>query len=114
MHKSSSSYLYYYVLNVVSLLCTFFVIESDVEVKWMSAKALYDYKARSEHELTFKRGDVLQVIEKTPDGNWWDAFIQGRRGYIPVAFVETTGLLHDHNSKPACIKAACTKTYLLQ
>ena len=113
MHRATCVIITCFMLNVVSLLCTFLVIESDMEIMLIPAKALCDYNARSHKELTFKRGDVLQVIEKTPDGNWWDGLIQGRRGFIPVAFVKITGLLHDHNSKLACIKA-CTKTYLLQ
>lgn len=58
----------------------------------IGARALYDYSARSDKELTFSRGDALQVITKTPDNNWWDGFHDGRRGYIPVAYVEITEL----------------------
>ena len=49
---------------------------------------MHDYTARSDKELSFKRGDLLQVIEKTPDNNWWDGFIQNKRGFIPVAYIE--------------------------
>ena len=54
----------------------------------IDARALHDYTARSDKELSFKKGDLLQVIEKTPDNNWWDGFIQGKRGFIPVAYIE--------------------------
>lgn len=54
----------------------------------IDARALHDYTARSDKELSFKKGDLLQVIEKTPDNNWWDGFIQRRRGFIPVAYIE--------------------------
>ena len=94
---------------MVSLLYTFLVI--DMEITPIPAMALHDYNARNDKELTFKRGDLLQVIEKTPDGNWWDGFTGRKRGYIPVAFVEIRELPPDHNSKMACTKA-CT-TYLL-
>lgn len=59
-----------------------------LDVLKIDARALHDYTARSEKELSFKRGDLLQVIEKTPDNNWWDGFIEGRRGFIPVAYIE--------------------------
>ena len=52
------------------------------------AKALYDYNARTEKELSFVKGDVLDVIDKTRDGNWWDGMHEGKRGYIPVKYVE--------------------------
>ena len=54
----------------------------------VSARALYDYSARSDKELTFKRGDTLKVIEKSPDGHWWDGLCGSNRGFIPVAYVE--------------------------
>ena len=54
----------------------------------VDAQALYDYTARSDKELSFAKGDSLQVIEKTQDHNWWDGFHEGKRGYIPVAYVE--------------------------
>ena len=54
----------------------------------IDAHALYNYTARSDKELSFKRGDLLQVIEKTPDNYWWDGFIQGKRGFIPAAYIE--------------------------
>ena len=58
------------------------------DVLKIDARALHDYTARSDKEVSFHRGDLLQVIEKTPDNNWWDGFIQGRRGFIPVAYIE--------------------------
>lgn len=54
----------------------------------IEAVALHDYTARSDKELSFKRGDSLQVIEKTPDNNWWDGFVGEKRGFIPVAYIE--------------------------
>lgn len=54
----------------------------------VSARALYDYTARSDKELTFKRGDMLKVVEKSPDGHWWDGLCGTCRGFIPVAYVE--------------------------
>ena len=56
------------------------------------ARALYDYTSRSDKELSFARGGILHVIEKTPDHNWWDGFYQSRRGFIPVAYVEIVEL----------------------
>lgn len=59
----------------------------------MNARALYDYSARNEKELTFAQGDIVEVVEKTPDGNWWHGFHKGVSGYIPVSYVEITELL---------------------
>lgn len=65
-----------------------FVHVVRLDVLKIEAQAVHDYTARSEKELSFKRGDLLQVIEKTPDNNWWDGFIEGKRGFIPVAYIE--------------------------
>lgn len=54
----------------------------------MYARALYSYTARNEKELSFKKGDVLAVVEKSGDGNWWDGVFEDKRGYIPVSYVE--------------------------
>ena len=68
------------------------VLPTHVEVMTITAKALYDYAARNEKELSFDKGSALEVIEKTPDGNWWDGYYSSKRGYIPVAYVEITEL----------------------
>lgn len=54
----------------------------------MTVKAIYNYAARNQKELSFSAGEILQVTEKTGDGNWWDGFHDGQRGYIPVTYVE--------------------------
>ena len=51
-------------------------------------KAIYNYTARNEKELSFSAGDILQVTEKSSDGSWWDGFHNSKRGYIPVTYVE--------------------------
>lgn len=58
----------------------------------IAAKALYDYTARNEKELSFQRGAMLDVVEKTEDGKWWDGFYEGKRGYIAVSYVEISEL----------------------
>ena len=54
----------------------------------LTVKAVFDYTARNEKELSFQQGDILQVTEKTDDNNWWDGSHDGKHGFIPVAYVE--------------------------
>ena len=35
------------------------------------ARALFDYTASDPEELSFKEGDVLYVVEKGNDQEWW-------------------------------------------
>lgn len=53
-------------------------------------QALYDYDARTEDDLSFKKGQKLKIINNS-DGDWWQAELWGtgssQRGYIPSNYV---------------------------
>jgi hypothetical protein len=51
-------------------------------------KALYDYEARTQEDLSFRKGDRLEILNNT-DGDWWLARSQATRqeGYIPSNYV---------------------------
>jgi len=50
--------------------------------------ALYDYEARISEDLSFKKGERLQIIN-TADGDWWYArsLQTNKEGYIPSTYV---------------------------
>ncbi|CAH1253438.1 tyrosine-protein kinase Fyn-like isoform X2 [Branchiostoma lanceolatum] len=50
--------------------------------------ALYDYAARTEDDLSFKKGEQLQIINNQ-DGDWWEArsLTTSQTGYIPSNYV---------------------------
>uniref|UniRef100_A0A8K9UD24 Tyrosine-protein kinase n=1 Tax=Oncorhynchus mykiss TaxID=8022 RepID=A0A8K9UD24_ONCMY len=50
--------------------------------------ALYDYEARTEDDLSFRKGERFQIINST-EGDWWDArsLTTGGNGYIPSNYV---------------------------
>jgi len=50
-------------------------------------KALYDYEAEDETELTIKEGEILHVISET-DGWYFGSNTQGKEGNFPSNFVE--------------------------
>ncbi|KAF2863271.1 guanine-nucleotide dissociation stimulator CDC25 [Piedraia hortae CBS 480.64] len=45
-------------------------------------RALYDFDADDPASLSFRQGDVIQVITQL-DSGWWDGMIQGMRGWFP-------------------------------
>lgn len=49
---------------------------------------LYDYDARTNEDLSFKKSERLQIVNNT-DGDWWLArsMVTGREGYIPSNYV---------------------------
>jgi amphiphysin len=51
-------------------------------------EALYDIEAEAEDELTFKAGDMIEVIETSDDG-WWKGRFNGKEGLFPVNYVRT-------------------------
>ena len=50
--------------------------------------ALYDYEKRTEEDLSFRKGEKLQIINNA-DGDWWQArsLTTTREGYIPSNYV---------------------------
>ena len=49
------------------------------------AKALYDNLADAPDELSFRKGDIVTVIEQDVDGliGWWLCLLHGRQGIVP-------------------------------
>jgi len=56
------------------------------------AKAVYDYDACEDEELSFKEGDVIMVTsqEVDDDDGWWEGVLNGKRGVFPSIVVEET------------------------
>ncbi|KAF7977036.1 hypothetical protein HWV62_4796 [Athelia sp. TMB] len=50
--------------------------------------ALYDYTAMDSSSLTFRRHDVIGVVNKLDTG-WWDGFLGDVRGWFPSNYVTT-------------------------
>ncbi|RXN08282.1 proto-oncogene tyrosine- kinase Src isoform X1 [Labeo rohita] len=50
--------------------------------------ALYDYESRTASDLSFRKGERLQIVNNT-EGDWWLArsLTTGESGYIPSNYV---------------------------
>lgn len=50
--------------------------------------ALYDYSAQAEGDLSFRAGEVIEIINRTQNENeWWTGKLQGRSGQFPGNYV---------------------------
>ncbi|KFV99857.1 Sorbin and SH3 domain-containing protein 2, partial [Fulmarus glacialis] len=59
---------------------------TDKEVK-LPARAVYDFKAQTSKELSFKKGDTVYILRKI-DQNWYEGEQHGRVGIFPISYVE--------------------------
>ncbi|XP_076870416.1 sorbin and SH3 domain-containing protein 2 isoform X13 [Brachyhypopomus gauderio] len=52
-----------------------------------TARAIYDFKAQTSKELSFKKGDAVNIIRQI-DSNWYEGEHRGRIGIFPISYVE--------------------------
>ncbi|XP_017599952.1 sorbin and SH3 domain-containing protein 2 isoform X20 [Corvus cornix cornix] len=53
----------------------------------LPARAVYDFKAQTPKELSFKKGDTVYILRKI-DQNWYEGEHHGRVGIFPISYVE--------------------------
>ncbi|KRX76532.1 Sex muscle abnormal protein 5, partial [Trichinella nativa] len=58
----------------------------------MEAEAEHDFQATAIDELSFKKGNILKVLNKDEDPNWYRAELDGKEGYIPSNYIK----MRDH------------------
>ncbi|KAG8512570.1 Sorbin and SH3 domain-containing protein 2 [Galemys pyrenaicus] len=68
------------------------------EKEKLPAKAVYDFKAQTSKELSFKKGDTVYILRKI-DQNWYEGEHHGRVGIFPISYVEK--LLPPEKAQPA-------------
>jgi len=54
--------------------------------KQPQCKAMYNYTAQDDDELTIKKGDVITIIKEHSE--WWEGELNGRVGVFPANYVQ--------------------------
>nr|XP_046919339.1 endophilin-A-like isoform X3 [Dermatophagoides farinae] len=60
-------------------------------------QALYDFDAENENEISFKEGDIIQLVTQV-DENWYEGSVNGRTGLFPVSYVQVLVPINNNNN----------------
>ncbi len=50
------------------------------------ARAMWDFAAQDASELSFRKGDVINILER--NGEWWKGELNGAVGVLPANYVQ--------------------------
>ena len=56
------------------------------------AEALFDFQGNNRDELSFKKGNILKIVDKQT-GDWWLASLGSKKGLIPNNYVKVCKLI---------------------
>jgi amphiphysin len=57
-----------------------------MSVNAVRARAMWDFAAQDPSELSFRKGDVLNILER--NGEWWKGELNGQVGVLPANYVQ--------------------------
>uniref|UniRef100_A0A7I4Z6R7 Growth factor receptor bound protein 2 n=1 Tax=Haemonchus contortus TaxID=6289 RepID=A0A7I4Z6R7_HAECO len=57
----------------------------------MEATAEHDFNANADDELSFRRGQILKILNKDEDPHWFKAELDGVEGFVPSNYIR----MHD-------------------
>ncbi|KAI0632185.1 ras GEF [Trametes polyzona] len=63
--------------------------QANVEEQFIQTffcRALYDYQTNDTSSLSFRRGDIIEVLTRLESG-WWDGLLNDERGWFPSNYV---------------------------
>ncbi|KAG3270275.1 GRB2-related adapter protein-like [Ictidomys tridecemlineatus] len=64
---------------------------ADCPADWVFAQAQFDFSAQDPSQLSFRRGDIIEILER-PDPHWWRGQSCGRVGFFPRSYVQPVHL----------------------
>ncbi|KAL3981992.1 Sex muscle abnormal protein 5 [Acanthocheilonema viteae] len=76
----------------------------------MEAVAEHDFNATAEDELSFRKNQILKVLNKDEDPHWYKAELDGHEGFIPSNYIR----MNEHNWYLGKISRADAEALLLR
>jgi len=64
-------------------------VSNKVPTAKFQATAIHDYTAKNAREISFRSGDVINVLSKDTNTGMWQGEIRGKRGIFPSTHVTT-------------------------
>ncbi|KAA1479453.1 ras GEF [Dentipellis sp. KUC8613] len=61
-------------------------IDGQQYIATFFCRALYDYQSADDSSLSFRRGDIIEVLTRLETG-WWDGLLGEERGWFPSNYV---------------------------
>ena len=52
----------------------------------LRARGIYEFNGQDASELSFKVGDVINILKNT--GDWWEGELNGKKGLLPSNYVQ--------------------------
>jgi son of sevenless len=49
-------------------------------------RALYDYQSTEDSSLSFRKGNIIEVLSRH-DSGWWNGLLRDKRGWFPSTYV---------------------------
>lgn len=71
------------------ILTSFSLVSQDMSEnsgQQLLVKARFNFQQTNEDELTFTKGDIINVTRQE-DGGWWEGALSGRTGWFPSNYV---------------------------
>ncbi|XP_053963140.1 SLIT-ROBO Rho GTPase-activating protein 1-like isoform X2 [Anastrepha ludens] len=62
------------------------ICPSEDESETLEATVQFDFKARSNRELSIRKGDIV-ILRKQVSNDWWHGALNGREGLIPDKYI---------------------------
>lgn len=74
------------------------------------AKALYDYEAQTEDELSFPEGAIIRILNKDnqEDDGFWEGEFNGSVGVFPAVLVEDLAAPNGEDTHTGAETPVCT------
>ncbi|KAK1804097.1 hypothetical protein P4O66_020142 [Electrophorus voltai] len=66
----------------------------------LPARAIYDFKALTAKELSFKKGATVYITRQI-DNNWYEGAHHGKAGIFPISYVEVCDVSFAYNKLPS-------------